>query len=351
MQTLTVKIRLLPENTKMLSQLSREYCRVVNDLTLQAENKGAFPSVTTKHIDTFLPSAVCNQAIRDAKNVSKKAKKQGKRPILKKPVYCINNQNYTLTDTSIAFPICVEGKTKRIAFEALITARDLHMLDLAKFGLMRVVQKSGKWYAQISIVKETPTVQGEDVMGVDLGLKVPAVLSTSTGKVKFLGNGRQNKYIRRKYKSKRRMLGKLKKLSAIRKAKNKESRWMTDQNHKISRQIVDIAKKEGVSVIKLEKLQGIRMTARTSRKNRIDLHNWTYYQLMLFIAYKASLAGIQVLEVNPKYTSQTCPNCGVRNKAVDRKYVCSCGFSSHRDLVGAINIRRVPVTDGNSLSA
>ena len=126
---------------------------------------------------------------------------------------------------------------------------------------------------------------------------------------------------------------------------------MKDQNHKISRKIVNMAIKEQVSVIKIEKLTNIRQTTRTSRKNAKNLHNWSFYQLQMFIAYKAALAGIEVVEVNPAYTSQTCPSCGERNKAKDRTYQCPCGFHAHRDRVGAINIMRQPVADGNSLSA
>ncbi|MFB6363656.1 zinc ribbon domain-containing protein [Paenibacillus elgii] len=81
------------------------------------------------------------------------------------------------------------------------------------------------------------------------------------------------------------------------------------------------------------------------------MHNWTFHQLQTFIAYKAALAGINTIEVNPAYTSQTCPNCEKRNKAMDRTYECSCGYRAHRDRVGAINILRQPVIDGNSLSA
>ncbi|MCM3749568.1 transposase, partial [Paenibacillus pasadenensis] len=207
------------------------------------------------------------------------------------------------------------------------------------------------WFAQISLTCPTTVQTGHEVMGIDLGLKVPAVLVTSTGKTKFLGNGRKNKYIRRKYNSNRRKLGKLKKLSAIRKQRNKESRYMKDQNHKISRHIVNLAQHEGVSIIKLESLTHIRKTTRTSRKNAKNLHNWTFYQLQTFIGYKAAMAGIQVIEVNPAYTSQLCPACGVKNKAKDRTYQCSCGYSAHRDRVGAINIMRQPVIDGNSRSA
>ncbi|MCM3079965.1 RNA-guided endonuclease InsQ/TnpB family protein [Brevibacillus invocatus] len=351
MQTLTVKIRIFPDQPDVLHQLGKEYIRVVNQLTEQAEQLGAFPKMTTKDVETILPSAVCNQTIRDAKSVFRKIKKLGVRPILKKPVYFVNNQNYTVSENSVAFPIVVDGKTKKTAFRVTMTNRDRELLSKGKSGLMRILEKEGKWFAQISVKVPTSVTNNENIMGIDLGLKAPAVAVTSTGKTRFFGSGRHNKYIRRKCQKRRRKLGKLKKLSAIRKLGNKEQRWMKDQNHKISRQIVNTAIQEGVSIIKLEQLENIRKTARTSRKNAKNLHSWTFYQLQQFIFYKANLASIQVVKVNPAYTSQFCPVCGEKNKARDRKYECSCGFNTHRDRVGAIHIMRQPVADGNSLSA
>lgn len=349
MQTLTIQVQIFPsrEEQALLRQLADEYIRVVNTLAEQAEAHGAFPKITTKDVDAFLPSAVINQAIRDAKSVYRKSKKLGKRPILKKRVYFVNSQNYTIGKDYIAFPIMVDGKTKRTEFRAHWTERQRQRLVHAKLGLLRIVEKSHKWYAQIAIEVKTPPEEEEfNVMGVDLGLKCPAVAVTSTGKTRFFGNGRMIKYIRRKYQSRRRKLGKLKKLAAIRKLGNKEHRWMTDQNHKISRQIVNLAVQEGVSTIKLEKLANIRKTARTSRKNAKNLHNWPFYQLASFISYKAKLAGIRVVFVNPAYTSQACPKCGTHNKARDRRYVChACGYVTHRDRVGAMNIMQA-VADG-----
>lgn len=351
MQALTVKICIFPDQPDILRHLGKEYIRVVNQLAEQAEQLGTFPKTTTKNVETILPSAVCNQAIRDAKCVYRKIKKLGTRPILKKPVYFVNNQNYTVSEDIVAFPIVVDGKTKKTAFRATMTSRDRELLSKGKHGLMRIIEKSGKWYAQISVEVPTSVTNNENIMGIDLGLKVPAVAVTSTGKTRFFGNGRHNKYIRRKCQQRRRKLGKLKKMSAIRKLGNKEHRWMKDQNHKISRQIVNTAIQEDVSIIKLERLENIRKTARTSRKNAKNLHSWTFYQLQQFISYKANLVGIQVVEVNPAYTSQSCPACGEKNKAKDRKYECSCGFNAHRDRVGAMNIMNQPVADGNSLSA
>lgn len=67
MQALTVKIRLFPDHPDVLRTLGKEYIRVVNHLTETAEQLGVFPKTTTKDVETILPSAVCNQAIRDAK--------------------------------------------------------------------------------------------------------------------------------------------------------------------------------------------------------------------------------------------------------------------------------------------
>ena len=179
-------------------------------------------------------------------------------------------------------------------------------------------------------------------MGVDLGLKVPAVAVTSNCKTKFFGNGRQNKYIRRKYKVLRQRLGKAKKLKKIKQIADKEQRWMKDQDHKISRQIVNFAVENNVSVIRLENLTNIRNTARISRKNEKNLHTWSFYRLAKYIEYKANLEGIKVEYVNPKYTSQKCPHCGSLNKARDRKYVCkSCGYSTHRDRLAIVTGKQI----------
>ncbi|WP_249730371.1 hypothetical protein [Paenibacillus sp. J2TS4] len=150
-----------------------------------------------------------------------------------------------LCTNPIAFPIVVDGKTKKTAFPATTTSRDMDLLRKAKLGLMRKVEKSRKWYAQISVEVPTSETSHEGIMGIDFGLKVPAVAVTTTGKTRVFGNGRLNKYIRRKYQQRRRKLGKLKKLTAIRKLGNKEQRWMKDQNHKMSRQMVNTAIQEG----------------------------------------------------------------------------------------------------------
>ena len=121
---------------------------------------------------------------------------------------------------------------------------------------------------------------------------------------------------------------------------------MQDEDHKISKGIIDFANKHNVSTIHMEKLQNIRNTARTSRKNKKDLHKWSFFRMQNYIEYKAKVEGIKIVFINPKNTSKTCPMCKKINVANGRKYSCSCGFKSHRDIVGAINISNATVVNG-----
>ena len=119
---------------------------------------------------------------------------------------------------------------------------------------------------------------------------------------------------------------------AVVKTNNKEQRIMKDIDHKLSREIVNTAKAHDISVIKLERLQNIRSTTKTSRKNNHNLHTWSFYRLATFIEYKAKRTGIEVEYVDPAYTSQICPICGRIQHAKDRNYICRRGYHTHRDM-------------------
>ncbi len=355
-QAITVNIRLYPnvQQQQLLTKSSKAYIDVINSLISEMVEDKKTTKKTSKDIQSALNSAVKNQAIKDAKSVFNRKVKKSKYsmiPVLKKPLLVWNNQNYTIKDKYIAMPFVVEGKSKKLDIKAEgLTKRNLQLLS-NKLGTLRVTKKSNKWIAQVAVTLPVVESTRSRVMGVDLGLKVPAVAVTKTGETKFFGNGRENKYMKRKFRGKRKELGIAKKLNALEKLNNKEKRWMKDKDHKVSREIIKFATANNVSVIRLEQLANIRNTARTSRKNAKNLHTWSFYRLALFIEYKAKVAGIKVEYVDPAYTSQSCPSCGERNKVKDRNYKCSCGYHTHRDRVGAINIIKAPVLDGNSLVA
>lgn len=357
----TVKLYMTKEQKTLVIMTMTEYINTVNSLVSVAINGTSISKYTTADVNVSLPSTLTNQCIRDAKSIvnkynkdcrkiSAKNKKFSKQksnitikkttvPVLKRLCCYVNNQNFKIKDNHIEFPILINGKSKRISIRTSMTDNQKLIFANAKLGTMRIVYKGDKIVAQIIYeVAEPEYTDDGNVMGIDLGIKCPAVSYTSDGSVKFYGNGRKNKYMRRHYKYLRKKLGKAKKPDVIKRINNKEQRIMKDIDHKISHDIIATAVAHNVKVIKLEQLQNIRSTTRTSRKNNPSLHTWSFYRLAQFIEYKAKLAGIKVEYVNPAYTSQRCPVCGSIHHADDRNYTCICGFHIHRDLLGAMNI-------------
>ena len=348
---ITAQFKLMPtkEQEGLLYQTVSEYISSVNDLLDYCCAQTVTPKLSSSSFVAPLPSAVKNEVVNTVKSIHQKYKRGTCRslPVLRKPVATWNNQNYRLEGDSIIFPVWADGKSKRIQVKAIIHDYQRDRLK-GKLGSLRITQKNGKWIAQVAVAETVAAAPGTSVMGVDLGLKVPAVAVTENGKTKFCGNGRMNKYMKRKHRARRKALGKAKKRKAIERLGNKEQRWMRDQDHKISREVVNFAVSQGVGTIRMEQLANIRQTARTSRKNEKNLHTWSFYRLANFIEYKANTAGIRVEYVDPAYTSQLCPKCGKENHAKDRKYKCMhCGYTGHRDRVGAMNIIKAPVVAGN----
>ena len=298
-----------------------------------------------------LPSAVKNQNIREVKALYKLfLKSDSDKDNLEfkdnQPI-CYNNQNYKIDNHIISIPLYT-SKCQRLAFPVKQTKRfeDLqqHIESGCKLGKASLFYKRGKWYFAVTIKFSDKETTNSNVMGIDIGLRQLAVASVKTPQGKEVNrqfhNGKQAGFIRKKYRSLRRKLGQSKKVKAIKNINDKEQRWMTDLNHKISRQLIDLAVQEQVGTIIMDNLENIQNTAKSLNRADINLHSWTFYQLQQFIEYKAKLAGIKVEYINPKYTSQSCSKCDKVKKS-NRKanlYSCECGNHIHSDLNASRNI-------------
>ena len=66
-----------------------------------------------------------------------------------------------------------------------------------------------------------------------------------------------------------------------------------------------------------------------------------WYAFRRILSYKAESAGRVFLEINPAYTSQDCPGCGLRvkKKLSERWHDCpQCGLSLDRDTASAMKV-------------
>jgi IS605 OrfB family transposase len=204
--------------------------------------------------------------------------------------------------------------------------------------------RNNQWFAAVTLVYNDEQTDPCGVIGVDLGIVKHAVLSNNV-----FFDGRGNRWRKEHWAKRRKELQKHGRLSRVKKEQGRESRWMRDVNHKLSRRIVDIAIAEN-KAIALEQLTGIRERARGSKKFNRMLSGWSFKELAKFIEYKAALAGVPVIYVNPKETSKTCPRCGNisrNNRKTQGWFKCtSCGYQSDADRVGALNIATKAVNAG-----
>lgn len=127
----------------------------------------------------------------------------------------------------------------------------------------------------------------------------------------------------------------------LKKVAKKESRFRKDINHCISKQIVSTAKgtQKGIA---LEDLSGIRLRQKVRRADRQRFGSWAFHQLDNFIEYKAKIAGVPIIKVDPRNTSRTCSICSFVSKS-NRKsqsiFSClNCGHTAHADFNASINI-------------
>lgn len=209
-------------------------------------------------------------------------------------------------------------------------------------GESDLLYKGGQFYlAATCEIEEAEPIEATGVLGVDLG--IVNIATDSDGEL-FKGTHVNN--VRHRHRRLRRKLQKKGTKSARRRLKKlsgKERRFAKQVNHTISKRIV--AKAQGTHrAIALEKLQGIRDRVTVRKSQRATLHSWSFHQLKEFVRYKAQRVGIPVIEVDPRNTSRTCPQCGCvdkRNRQTQANFSCiQCGFAGPADYIAAGNIAR-----------
>jgi len=210
-----------------------------------------------------------------------------------------------------------------------------------------VLRHDGKWFLLVTVdVPDAAPIPTTNFMGVDFGV---VNLATTEDGDKLSGEkidatrrhyGQRRKVLGRAAGAKRRAGRRPKNIRrATKRTKAKEARFRKHENHCIAKQIVATAKGTGRG-IGLEDLEGIRdrVSARGGEQ-RNRLSGWAFFQLRTFVEYKAALAGVPVVAVDPRNTSRTCPECGhceKANRKSQSEFECrACGHRSHADLVGA----------------
>ncbi|MCC6446308.1 MAG: transposase [Armatimonadetes bacterium] len=211
-----------------------------------------------------------------------------------------------------------------------------------KRGQADLLLRDGQFYLSVAVtVAEAEPFAPQGVIGVDLG-----IVNVATDSEGNTHTGEAVQRVRRKYRRLRQLLQPKKTRSArkhLQKARRKESRFVKNENHRISKELVCLAT-DRQKALALEALTGIRQRGNgLNRAARTELNAWAFYQLGQFLAYKARRAGVLLMEVDPRYSSQTCSRCGHcdrANRKTQEKFECRCcGFQTNADFNAALNLK------------
>lgn len=192
----------------------------------------------------------------------------------------------------------------------------------------------GRWYLNLPVETEAPKPAFSKAVGVDLGLKALATLSTGD-KIEVPAFYRKSEaalaVAQRSRKSKR-----------ARAIHAKIWNRRKDFLHKASALLV---KEYGTIIIGGVRPAGL---AKTRMAKSVNDASWAGFKRML--SYKAIMHGGRTIEVNEAYTTQTCSGCGSLPPSRPlgiaclgiREWQCSdCGAVHDRDVNAARNILRL----------
>jgi len=117
-------------------------------------------------------------------------------------------------------------------------------------------------------------------------------------------------------------------------------RQVKDLAHKGTRSVVDHLAEAGVVEVFIGNPNGV-VKKKNGRKHNQRMAQWEYGRDIRYLQEKLSRVGISSFTGSERGTSSRCPVCGHKHKPKGRVWACkACGFTGHRDLVGAVNMHQ-----------
>jgi len=200
-----------------------------------------------------------------------------------------------------------------------------------------IIKEPTGYFICITCDNITKNIQSKDesqILGIDMGITYFAVDSNG----KFIANPKHFKKYEDKLRIENRSLARKKKRS---KSWCNQAKKLSLLHHKIGNARKDFLHKESTKIAKANHtvfLEDLNIKGMSKNKN-LSKHildaGWGMFKTML--EYKTN-----VVKINPKFTSQTCNECGTKDaksRLSQSKFVCtSCGHISNADENAAKNI-------------
>jgi putative transposase len=217
----------------------------------------------------------------------------------------------------------------------------LHRPIAGAIKTVTIRRSAGKWYACFSCeVELEPLSPSSEVVGVDLGLKIFAKLSTDEDIPRQRWMKRDAKDIARLQRKKEQYpkgsAERRKVVKTLNQAYQRANNRRNNLAHQESRKLVN-----RFGLLVFEKLDIAGMQANGNKIISRGIADVAWARFVQYTTYKAESAGRAVLLVNPRGTTQECSGCGqvVPKDLSGRVHDCPhCGLKLDRDLNAALNI-------------
>jgi IS605 OrfB family transposase len=346
MQTLTLRCTLkpTPEQAEALEATVRLFAEGCNHALRVAKERREFRRFKLHHLvyrDLRSLGLSANLAVQA---IARVGRKRGSRARFYQPTSATFDQ-HTLSLRGEAVSLTtVRG---RMVIPLKLGNYQRGLLKRAKSVQGGVLTKGpkGKWYINLTLRLETPTPPsgGGKVVGLDMGQRALATLSTG---VRFSGGelkGKRLHYLRKRAEVRSKL--DTQRTRGVKRLwerlSGREQRFVNHTLHTLARRIVDGL--EPGDTLAIEDLTGLRGRTTKRGKEARHIHNlWPYARLRSLLEYKAALKGVQVVAVDPRHTSQECPRCGHtarENRKGQALFRCQgCGFQHNADWVASVNI-------------
>ncbi len=243
-----------------------------------------------------------------------------------------------------------------------------NLINLPKLGLIKVVlhrqlptgfkiktasvtKKADGYYITLSLEDPTvptvkPDINPESITGIDLGLK--EFLTTSEGETVAIP-----KHYRKAQKRLRVIQKRVSRRKKGSKGRQKAVKQLGKQHKKVADKRRDFHFKTANHLIKKYDVivhEDLNIKGLSKSRRALSVHDAGWSSFLSTLANKAENAGLLVIAVNPKNTSQDCSNCRAKvpKKLHERCHNCPhCSCSLDRDHNAAINIKNR--ADGHTL--
>lgn len=223
----------------------------------------------------------------------------------------------------------------------------IDLLERGEIKSFQLVKRGRKFYVHVKVEYEVQNQPAHAVLGVDLGVRrSAAAVSLASGKPLHRGdfslirdgqkNARLNELNQRVAK-----LQQLQKWEALKKIRNKRRCVAEYYDRLTAKRVTEIAKGCIVAIGYPKWIKYKNYRGNGKRKLRRLMTRWAYRRIISYVQEECSEHGIQVMEVDERWSSMTCHRCGSRNTerlTQSNLYCHNCGLAYNADFNGAINI-------------